>query len=384
MHGLNFVPDAIAERLPDRAAAAAKELDARLTRATAGPLALGAAGVRSGLYLAESIPLFRLQRLLGGGIERGPAPPEEAQEVILESLREISRRDAENITAGYYPLSVLAPEQTPVEHAARYVRLLADSVGAASRKKNKKPREFAGRAADLAKELPAYYRRNFHFQTDGYLSDASADLYEHQVEILFRGVADAMRRQVIPPLKQHFKKKSAAKAEAGRGLRVLELAAGCGTATRFVAQAFPEASLTCLDLSHPYLRAARKRLRGFDRVDFMQGDAADLDLREERFDAVYSVFLFHELPRKERLRVFAEARRVLKPGGVHVVVDSLQKGDVPELDWALDAFPEQFHEPYFRDYARHPVEAQIEEAGFGAVSTDVAFLSKVVTSRRAG
>ena len=37
------------------------------------------------------------------------------------------------------------------------------------------------------------------------------------------------------------------------------------SATRFVAQAFPEAQITCVDLSHPYLRAARKRLRRFER-----------------------------------------------------------------------------------------------------------------------
>lgn len=348
-----------------------------LTRLFATPIALGVAGARSGLYLAESVPLFTLQRLVGGdGRARPPRLDPEARAAVVDGLRAITERDARNISTGLYPLSVLAPETTPLAHAARYVRLLADSVGAASRKRAKKPREFKGRAAEFADELPEYYRRNFHYQTDGYLSDASADLYEHQVEILFRGVAGAMRRMVIPPLKRHFG------STDGRGLRFLELAAGCGSATRFVAQAFPEARITCVDLSHPYLRAARKRLRRFERVDFLQADAADLDLRDARFDAVYSVFLFHELPRAERERVLRETLRVLKPGGLQVIADSLQTGDEPALDWALEEFPKQFHEPYYRDYARHPLEDSIRDVGFREPRTETAFLAKIVSARR--
>jgi hypothetical protein len=54
--------------------------------------------------------------------------------------------------------------------------------------------------ADLDMEsYPRYYLRNFHYQTDGYLSDLSANLYDLQVEILFFGLADAMRRRILKP-----------------------------------------------------------------------------------------------------------------------------------------------------------------------------------------
>ncbi len=372
MNTLGFLPDFIAQPL----GLGVDVWKARIVKHVARPLAFGVASARSGLYFAEAIPLLALQRMLGSDYDPSIPPPPEARQAVLESLREITTRDAECFAQGVYPLSVLAPERSPLEHARRYLHLLVDSIDVAQRKRTRRPREFAGRAAHYAEEVPDYYRRNFHFQTDGYLSEASADLYEHQVEILFRGVADAMRRRVIPPLKRHFE------GSDGRGLRFLEVAAGCGTATRFVAQAFPEARITCVDLSHPYLRAARKRLRDFDRVDFMHGDAADLDLRDGRFDAVYSVFLYHELPMRERLRALAEARRVLKPGGLHVVLDSLQTGDDPGLDWALVEFPKQFHEPFYRDYARHPIEALIEQTGFGRTTTETAFLSKIVSSER--
>ena len=56
------------------------------------------------------------------------------------------------------------------------------------------------RCAERANGLPRYYQQNFHFQTDGYLSDHSARLYDFQVESLFAGTADVMRRRAYVPI----------------------------------------------------------------------------------------------------------------------------------------------------------------------------------------
>lgn len=375
------LPDSLLDRLPDWIARDWlprdwNELGEQLRQTIAQPLAMTAVGARSGLYFAESIPLLALQRLLGSDPGKGKPPPPEAQEFLLREVRALAEADADRIARGVYPASVLLPRSSPLEHAASYVRLLIDSVGVASRKRARKPREFTEEAARLGEELPDYYRRNFHYQTDGYLSEASAELYEHQVEILFRGLADAMRRLAIEPLKQHFG------GSDGRGLRFLELAAGCGTATRFMAEAFPEASITAVDLSQPYVQLARRRLADHPRVAFLQGDATDLDMRGRRYDAVYSVFLFHELPGEARARVASETRRVLRSGGAAVMVDSLQYGDAPDLDWALRAFPKQFHEPYYHDYARTPLRELLESAGLQVEGESLGLLSKCVHARR--
>jgi ubiquinone/menaquinone biosynthesis C-methylase UbiE len=336
-------------------------------------LALGLQTLRSQLFLVESLPLLWLQRP-----ERSaghPAPPSEAIEVTLQRLRQLLERDAAEIGRGVAPLSVLAPRD-PIGHAARLLRILADSTEVAARRRTNKHREFGERSRRWLDELPAYYRRNFHHQTDGYLSERSADLYEHQVELLFRGGADAMRRLILSPLRSHFG------PQEGRGLRFLELGAGTGAGTRAVAKAFPGARITCLDLSPPYLKHARKTLVDADRVDFVQGDASDLEFRGERFDAVYSIFLLHELPLTIRETVLEESFRVLKPGGFFGAVDSLQRGDDPQLDWALELFPREFHEPYYANYAANPVEILLRDAGFDSIASRTGFLSKVVSARR--
>ena len=63
-------------------------------------------------------------------------------------------------------------------------------------------RRTSGKFSDVKtnKDLPKYFLRNFHYQTDGYLSEKSARLYEFQVETLFSGCAATMRRFSMIPL----------------------------------------------------------------------------------------------------------------------------------------------------------------------------------------
>jgi ubiquinone/menaquinone biosynthesis C-methylase UbiE len=227
-----------------------------------------------------------------------------------------------------------------------------------------------------ASGLPRYYLQNFHFQTDGYLSDGSARLYDTQVEVLFNGTANAMRRQALVPVAQHL---------GGRDQRTLSLvdvACGTGRYLRMLREAFPRLGLTGIDLSQAYLREARRHLGNRYRVGFVTGNAEDLPLPDASQDIVTSVFLFHELPPAVRRIVAAEFARVLKPGGILVFVDSLQIGDVDGYDRVLESFPGRFHEPYFDGYIRDDLDAIHGEVGLRAVSHTPAFLSKVSVYRK--
>lgn len=326
---------------------------------------------RTALYQAESLvgPVIELFIM-----RRRPRLPID-DPILFKSARmrlmKLLNDDLERIERGVYPASVLMPEN-PVKHFLRFPAMFKEGIAMARRRNEKNAHGFSEEAKELLNELPEYYRRNFHFQGDGYLSEKSAELYEHQVEVLFVGAADAMRRLIIQPLKDRFGDTN------GEGLTFLELGAGTGRATKFVRLAFPKAKIIALDLSAPYLKRAQKQLKRFPRHDFIEADAAQLPLVSESVDAVYSVFMFHELPQKERERVIREAMRVLKPGGFHGLVDSLQKGDAPEFDQALDQFPKDFHEPFYKNYAAHPMEEILGENGVRNVRHDLGFFSKVV------
>lgn len=326
--------------------------------------------LRSAFYTAEGFLLPAIDLLVN---RRRPKLLTDDLELLKNSRVEILnlfQQDAENIAAGIYPMSVLKPEPV-LKHLKRIPKLFIDGVRAAHRKSKKQAQKFGEEASELLENLPEYYRRNFHFQNDGYLTDTSAELYDHQVEVLFAGAGDAMRRLIIKPMKEVL-------PGDGKGLRILEIGAGTGRATEFVQAAYPQAQITALDLSEAYLRLARQKTKTLKKADFIQGDGADLPFKDEQFDAVYSVFLFHELPREVREQVIKESLRVLKPAGFIGMVDSLQLGDNSQFDRALKDFPKEFHEPFYKSYIETPMEQLFNEAKILDPQTKTGFFSKVL------
>jgi SAM-dependent methyltransferase len=299
----------------------------------------------------------------------------ELQDAVSQSLFTLLNHDAEQFARGVYPLSLLKPGN-PINHCLRLGRLLGDGVRLQRQKARGRTTEFSNRARDLAEDLPRYYRRNFHFQKDGYLSSESADLYEHQVEILFGGAADAMRRMILEPLVERWG------GTEGRGLRFLEIGAGTGRTSLMLRQVFPKAHVTVTELSDPYLRAARRQMHQSDRVDFVQCAGEALPFQTGIFDAVISVFLFHELPSEVRSKVVHESIRVAKPGGILAAVDSLQRSDAPAWGSLLEQFSVDFHEPFYRNYIDEPLEALFSGQGVADVQCRTGFVSKLAWGRR--
>jgi ubiquinone/menaquinone biosynthesis C-methylase UbiE len=237
-------------------------------------------------------------------------------------------------------------------------------------------RQYQAFAPEIDREgYPPYYLQNFHFQVDGYLSEMSANLYDLQVEILFNGTADAMRRRILKPTKN----KLAALADTSpRQVRMLDVACGTGRTLRMLRSAFPKAALFGIDLSPAYLCKANQLLSEMagELPQLMQGDGEALPYRDNYFHTVTSVFLFHELPPEVRQKVFEECFRVMQPGGVFVLCDSIQMLDSPELATMMDNFPVTFHEPYYQHYVTDDIAARLAKAGFEDITMENYFVSK--------
>lgn len=327
--------------------------------------------LRSANYTGQFLLLPLVEKWATGATKIKPDQfPQKMKEAYSEIL-ELYKEDSKNIGLGLYPADVLKPE-SPVAHAKTLFSVLKDGFEIARRRKEKSAHEFSVEDQENLSEIPEYARRNYHFQTGGYASLESAELYEHQVEMLFSGSADAMRRIMIAPLKQ------ATGWGDGEGLKFLEIGAGTGRLTGFMKQAFPKARIVATDMSAAYLQKARSNLSNFEKIDFLQALGEDLPLPDRSFDLVYSCFLFHELPREIRKKVISESKRVLKTDGFMAINDSLQKNDNPKLNWALEIFPQDFHEPFYKNFQNHPLEQEIDELGFKVVDKKVGFLSKAL------
>ena len=229
---------------------------------------------------------------------------------------------------------------------------------------------------------PDYYLQNFHHQTDGYLSDHSAELYDLQVDILFNGAADAMRRRILPWLKQGLHRFS---DRPESSLRILDVATGTGRTIHQIRAALPQATLVGLDLSEAYLRQANKWLNNAKAplVQLVQGNAERMPFDEGGFQAVTCVFLFHELPADARQAVLQDCYRLLEPGGVLVLADSVQLADSPQFDIAMENFRRVFHEPYYRDFISDDIDQRLIDAGFSNVQAESHFMTRVWTATKA-
>jgi ubiquinone/menaquinone biosynthesis C-methylase UbiE len=308
-------------------------------------------------------------------VSRLPRPRLSGAEVraVLRRRDELHARDLANVEAGLYPRELLF--DIPV---ARYMRalprLLRDTPRVVRRKK-------AGAFRDIPEvdkqRYPAYYRRTFHWQTDGYFSDHSAEVYELGVELLFRGTADVMRRQIIPPVTR------AVHAAGGASrVRLLDVACGTGRTLHQLAVAHPALRLYGIDLSPAYVRLARRRLADVAEVALAVENAEALPFADGAFDVVTSVYLFHELPRNTRRAVARELWRVVRPGGLVVLEDSAQLAESAEIASALRAFPDEFHEPFYADYLEDDLAELLREVGFSVESSEPQFVAKVVIARR--
>jgi ubiquinone/menaquinone biosynthesis C-methylase UbiE len=295
----------------------------------------------------------------------GPTP---SRAELTADMRAVFEREWRDIETGLFPAPrVLGAE--PGDFLRRSLLYFRDLPQVDARRHGKLDEELPpGQQGD---GLPEYYRQNFHFQSDGWLSDHSAAIYDTQVEVLFTGAADVMRRRSMKPIAEWTVGRNQ------RDLRGLDVGCGTGRLLAFLHDAWPGLRLTGLDLSGPYLAEARRLIGRTARVKLIEGAAETLPFDDASLDLVVSSFLMHELPGEVRGTVLREMARVLKPGGLAVIVDSIQKGDQPAWDGLLDLFPHYFHEPYYADYVAGSLETSAAAAGLSPSATERAFLSKV-------
>jgi ubiquinone/menaquinone biosynthesis C-methylase UbiE len=143
---------------------------------------------------------------------------------------------------------------------------------------------------------------------------------------------------------------------------VLEVGPGFGATTRVLAeQSNGTRKLNVLELEPHYCERLRRTLG--DAAEVTQGDATAMPYDAGRFSAVLAFTMLHHItPQASQDKVFAEAARVLAPGGIFAGTDSIGTGMVFKLIHIGDTL-----EPM--DPGTLP--GRLERAGFADVSVDL-------------
>jgi SAM-dependent methyltransferase len=154
-----------------------------------------------------------------------------------------------------------------------------------------------------------------------------------------------------------------------RPKRILEIGGTVGHSSLPLAQAFPEAEMTVVDLGAPVLRYALGRAKslGVDNIRFVQASGEDLSIfPNASFDWIQTTMFLHELSTSALASIFAETRRLLAPGGIVLHVEQPQYApDMPLFEQAMrdwDAFYN--NEPFWSRMHEMDLDAAMVAAGF--------------------
>lgn len=94
---------------------------------------------------------------------------------------------------------------------------------------------------------------------------------------------------------------------------MLDFGAGVGNSIPYVEKYFPDASLTCLDISDKSLEVAEMRFG--DKAGYMPYDGSRISAEDNHFDVSYATCVFHHIPQNEHVGALEELRRVTRPDG---------------------------------------------------------------------
>jgi ubiquinone/menaquinone biosynthesis C-methylase UbiE len=330
---------------------------------------------RMAWYFGHSLAVRRLSEEVRRQEEQKSRPrvltnaPVPDRRRLYADMAILLQKDLANIEAGIYPLP--ADHDGSILTLLQRSRLFFEDLPEIHRRRESNAHDEVLNE-DTQGKRPRYYLQNFHFQSGGWMTEDSAERYDTQVEVLFNGTGNAMRRQALPQLHEVFT------GHDQRKLRLLDIGCGTGRFLDFVKQAWPRLPALGLDLSEPYINHARRHLRRWSKLNLAVGNAESLPVPDASQDAVTSIFLFHELPPKVRRIIFRECARALKPGGRLVLVDSLQRGDRPDYEGLLELFPQNYHEPYYESYSTENFGALATSCGLAHIRDVNTFVSKVM------
>jgi len=100
--------------------------------------------------------------------------------------------------------------------------------------------------------------------------------------------------------------------------KIIELGCGTGIATYSIKKRYPNAHLTCIDMSSEMLDRAKEKLKVFPNIEYELADFTKYRFKE-KYDVVLSFLSLMYLSGSEsRKSIFKKAYNALKPGGIFI------------------------------------------------------------------
>jgi ubiquinone/menaquinone biosynthesis C-methylase UbiE len=110
------------------------------------------------------------------------------------------------------------------------------------------------------------------------------------------------------------------------GEKVIDFGSGWGDESYYISPLLSDGGhLTLLDVSSEWQQVARRRLRRFSNMTFVNSDIFHAGLADCSFDVVVVHYVLHDIPPREREGTVKEIARKLRPGGFIYLNEPLVK-----------------------------------------------------------
>lgn len=101
--------------------------------------------------------------------------------------------------------------------------------------------------------------------------------------------------------------------------RILDFGSGIGNSLEALRASFPDANITCLDVSEQSL--ALCRARAVSNVDYRLYDGETLPSDLGEFDLIFTACVFHHIPETHHVALLKQLRQYLVPEGLFVLFE---------------------------------------------------------------
>jgi SAM-dependent methyltransferase len=212
---------------------------------------------------------------------------------------------------------------------------------------------------------------DIHLMPGGFHSEFVADdvaagaMYHHGTAVFAGGFALRARGGGVAKSIAHYLN---ARNPGFRPRRLLDLGCTVGGNLLPYLEVFPDCEAYGIDVCAPVLRYAHARAESLGvSVHYSQQNAEHTDFPDETFDIVCSSFFLHEHSIAVTRRVFREARRLLKPGGVMVHMELPPDAQTtPYYSFYLNWDAYYNNEPHYAAFRALDLRKEVIGAGFSA------------------
>ena len=211
---------------------------------------------------------------------------------------------------------------------------------------------------------PDYYVTSFHAYETGNLSWQAAFEVEsaaHAVHAKIWPDAEAQGDQKLRQSYHNIVKNSISQPPQD----ILDLGCSVGMSTFALSAIYPQAKIVGLDLSPYFLAVANYRHQQHQtKINWVHAAAESTGLPDQSLDLVSIFLMCHELPQSATRNIFAEARRVLRPGGHLAIMDMNPQSEIYKQMPTYILTLLKSTEPYLDEYFSLDIEQALVESGF--------------------